>query len=157
MSYEAVINKYYDRVDKLKVGDPNDSKVNREALYGILEIVPELVRNYQELLWLEKAMDILARSHRGIGDRYDIVALEMSDAAYIIKDSRLNRRYRAMVALALKERLDELRYRDDLAHITNIYLDAPANNILGYAPMKVVQFIDELIKLSAIVGDGYED
>lgn len=157
MSYESVIDRYYDRVGKLKVKDPNNSKVNQEALYGILDVVPEMVRNYHELLLVDKAMDILSRSYKEIGDQYEIVALEMHDATALLKEKKLNRRYRGMIALSLKKRLEELSFKEDLAHITNIYLDAPSDNVLGYDPIKVNQFIDELIDMSTMLEGTYED
>lgn len=132
---------------------------NLNDLYEQLKI--EIDEHQEDV---EKQREILAKRERQLLEReaipskgerseimadfdpveYHVIADELSDGIMKIRDQRLPKEDRLLVANKVRETLDRCVLDDDLDHLTGIYKDDKDDNILGYSPDSVANFAEKM-------------
>lgn len=88
---------------------------------------------------------------------YHVIAEKLADGIMKIRDSKIPRDERLLVATNIRETLVSCVLDENLTHLTSIYRDDKADNILGYVPEKIATFAGQMLieypKPEALVTD----
>lgn len=76
---------------------------------------------------------------------YHKIAQDLSDGIVTIRDSSLPKEERLKTANHVRELLVQCVLDDNLSHLTSIYKDEKADNVLGYTPEKIATFAGQLL------------